>query len=705
MNRLPDYRLLQRDYLLRIARAMTARLDLREVLALVIRYAVEITNGRAGLIAMRQADGRFEVMAGYGLEEEYLDSLHPLLDRVSHLLPPDGARGWNSAQLERRLRRLAAHLPASFAQVLALPLAMHDELIGVLFVFRSAGAAVFSPLDSQLLTAFADQAAIAVQNANLYAEMAVQARELRHLYDFSVSILRASDRKGALELAAQHAASAGPSEWLAILCWDETSDRFIERVHHGRAPDPFSAGALTELDGPSLDLLRRDSPLVIPNLREDEAASPLLRRAGFRSVIGLPIQGATRLLGVLWAASTRPNSFGSSDVRLLMTFTQYLGLALDRLNYLERLAARERQLAAIVEHSPAGMLLLDASGRVLMQNPVSQTLTGWTEDPLTGVQLGELLRMEDEAGQRVALKLPTGAAAVTAQGYLRRRDGTRGAYVQVTITPLLTAAGVVEGYVANVVDLTAYKENESAKNAFLAGLSHELKTPLALIRGFAETLRYPQVHQDEKLYHESLDVILTETDHLTQMVNQLLQAARLQARALTLDLDQVALGPLLERLVDEFRQTFPTHLWQVEVAENLPTITADPVRLREVFQNLLSNAVKYSDPDSLTRVEAATTRDGVRVSVSDEGVGIAPEDQQRLFQRFFRASDRADGTGLGLYMSKAIIEAHGGAIRVESEPGKGSTFTVELPRGRRGKFGELGVEDSSLGGTRGRRSP
>lgn len=687
MNKLPDYRLQQRDYLLQIARAMTARLDLREVLAMVIRYAVEITNGRAGAIAMRQTDGRFEVVASYGLEEPYRDNLYPLLERIPRLVPPDEPHGWNTPQLEQRLRQFASRMPASFAQVLALPLAMHDELIGVLFVFRSAGAAVFTPLDTQLLAAFADQAAIAIQNANLYAEMVAQAGELRHLYDFSVSILRAPDRRAALKLAVEHAAIAGPSEWLAILCCDDESGRFVERVRHGRAPRPLDEVDLAALDEPSRSVLRRAAPLAITGLAENEAGPAVLRRAGFRSAIAVPIRGATRPQGVLWAASVQPGCYKESDVRLLMTFAQYLGLALDRFNFLERLAVRERQLAAIVEHSPAGMLLLDASSRVIVQNPVLQRLTGWSQEILNGVRVDELLRMEDESGRPVAVTLPTGEAPLTARGYLRRHDGTRGAYVQVTITALLNAAGAVDGYVANVVDLTAYRESESAKSAFLAGLSHELKTPLALIRGFAETLRYPQVHQDEKLYHESLDVILTETDHLTEMVNQLLQAARLQTRALTLDLDQVAPGPLLHRLVDEFRQAFPTHLWQIEVAEDVPVITADPVRLREVFQNLLSNAVKYSDPQSLIRVEAAPTRGGVRVSVSDEGVGIAPEDQQRLFQRFFRASDRADGTGLGLYMSKAIVEAHGGTIRVESEPGKGSTFTVELPRGPAGEGG------------------
>lgn len=685
VNILTDYRLLQRDYLLRIARAMTSRLDLHEVLTMVIRYAVEITNGRAGAIAMRQADGRFKVVAGYGLDERYLDSLTPFLERVPRLVLPGESQGWELPQFEQRLKQLAASMPDPFAQMVALPLAMHNHLTGILFVFRSEGAKVFTPLDSQLLAAFANQAAIAIQNANLYAEMAIQANELRRLYDFSVSILRAPDRRAALELAVEHAAIVGPSQWLAILCCAEkNNEQFVERVSGGAPPQPVDEDLFAGLEELSREILQHGRPLVFSDLTQDEQSPDVLRRAGFHSAVAVPIRGPARPLGLLWAASVNPDQYEEKNVRVLMTFAQYLGLALDKFNLFEQLAARERQLAAIVEHNPAGMLLLDARGRVIAQNPVLAALTGNAGDLRSGVEVATLLRLENEAGQPLVFSLPNGDTPVTVQGYLLREDGTRGPYVQVTVTPLFDEAPsrrhTVEGYVATIVDLTAYRENEAAKNAFLAGLSHELKTPLALIRGYAETLRYPQVREDEKLYHDSLDVILTETDHLTEMVNQLLLAARLQARALTLDLDEIALGPMLQKLVDEFRQAYPTHRWQIEVAEDLPTIVADPTRLREVFQNLLSNAVQYSDPDTLIRVTAESTSNGVRVSVTDEGIGISSKDQQRLFQRFFRASDRADGTGLGLYMSKAIVEAHGGTIRVDSELGCGSTFTVELPR-------------------------
>lgn len=657
---------------------MTARLDLDEVLTLVSRYAVELTNGRAGAIAMREADGSLRLVSGYGLDEEGRERLVPLLDAVAaQLLDERSARRSDAAALGERLGGSAPASPTA-EQVLTLPLVMYDQVVGVLFVLRSGAAALFTPVDTQLLAAFANQAAIAIQNANLYAEMALQTDELRNLYDFSLGILAAPNRRAALQAAAEHAAEIGPSDWSAILTADERGEAIVDRVAHGDAPEALG-DRLAVLDEPSRSLLRHELPVVLQGSHSEAETTSVLREAGFRSAVGIPIRGTSRALGAIWVASVQPDRYRESHLRLLITFAQYLGLALDKFNLLERLAARERQLAAIVEYSPAGMLLLDADGRIIMQNPVLRTLTGWQREALSGREASDLIQLEDANGRPVALLLPQDGSEATSQGYLRRRDGSRGAYVHVSVTALVGTGSVVDGFVATVVDLTAYRETESAKSAFLAGLSHELKTPLSLIRGFAETLRYPEMHQDEQVYQEALDVILAETDHLTAMVNQLLMAARLQAHALALDLDEVAVGALVRDLVDEFRRAYPDRVWQLDVAELLPPVLAELGRLREVFHNLLSNAVKYSNPRSLIRVVVKPTRTGVCINVIDEGLGIAPEDQQRLFQRFFRASDRGDGTGLGLYMSKAIVEAHGGTIRVESEPGRGSTFTVELP--------------------------
>jgi signal transduction histidine kinase len=199
-------------------------------------------------------------------------------------------------------------------------------------------------------------------------------------------------------------------------------------------------------------------------------------------------------------------------------------------------------------------------------------------------------------------------------------------------------------------------------------------------RGFAETLRYPHVRADDALAEDALDVILTETEHLTELVDRLLAAARLEAGLLRLELDDLDPGPLVDRVAEEFRRAHADRVWEVDVADRLPVVRADPVRVREVLHNLLSNAVKYSSPGSRVQVRAAATEAGeLAIAVADEGIGIGAAERPHVFERFYRASDRAEGTGLGLYMSAAIVAAHGGRIDLDSEPGRGSTFVVVLP--------------------------
>jgi PAS domain S-box-containing protein len=572
----PERELRQRDYLLRIAQAISSQLDLREVLTRVIRAAVAMTGGHAGAIALRQPGGEMRIAASFKLDARIIDHISDLLEPFDGKAEPDGDAetdpkrrpaskpdfNWEAdgiasgegaitrsstepsapdvARASDALARSEAYIPAGITvhaledgpedaqQMLTLPLELAEEVIGRIFVFRSEGAAAFTPLDHELLQTFADQAAVAIQNAEAHM----------------------------------------------------------------------------------------------------------------------------------------------------------------------RLSARERRLSSIVEHSPAGVLLLGPGGQVVAHNRSVAALLGREGEDLAGLRSEDMLLLEDELGRGIDLALPDTSEPRSALGALVQEDGRAGAWVQITITPLpdLHERG---GFVVDVVDLSGYREAESAKQAFLAGLSHELKTPLALIRGYAETLRYPQVRQDDALYEESIQVILDETEHLTHMVEQLLSAARLESNALTLDLHVVNLAADLDRLVAQFKVTHPNRDWSSQIDPEAPPILADPLRLREVAQNLLSNAVKYSDEGDRITVGAEADPDGgMRFWVEDQGIGIAEADRPRIFQRFFRAAERGEGSGLGLYMAGAIVEAHGGSIEVESHEGLGSRFTVRLPAVPPGSVSEASAQDA-----------
>jgi signal transduction histidine kinase len=269
------------------------------------------------------------------------------------------------------------------------------------------------------------------------------------------------------------------------------------------------------------------------------------------------------------------------------------------------------------------------------------------------------------------------------EGDLKRRGGGT-VSVGITYAPLLDRKGRLVNIIANVRDITRFREAEGLKSTFISVISHELKTPVSLIKGYAGTLRREDACWDEETLRESLAVIEEESDRLNTLIDNLLDASRLQADALSLNLHELALDELARRMVEKFRPQTEDHELVVEFPPDFPTVQGDEVRLEQVVSNLITNAIKYSPQGGTIRVSGRVLPEQVVVTVSDEGIGIAPVEQKRIFDAFYRVDDastrRTQGTGLGLYLVKAVIESHGGQIWVESEPGQGTAFSFSLPR-------------------------
>jgi len=287
---------------------------------------------------------------------------------------------------------------------------------------------------------------------------------------------------------------------------------------------------------------------------------------------------------------------------------------------------------------------------------------------------GQPLPLPDLPRQRGS---PEGSRAYV-EGDVVRRGGPA-ITVGVTITPLYDREGELVRTIYNVVDITRFRQAEELKSTFVSVVSHELKTPVALIKGYAETLRREDADWDRATVVESLDVIAEEADHLTSLIDSLLEASRIQAGGLNNALED----KLAEKVVDAFRTQTQIHTFDLDFPPDLPSVWGDPERLREVLSNLVSNAVKYSPQGGVIWVGGRTDQTGVTVYVADQGIGIPAEEQGRIFDRFHRIQAGAhrdtEGAGLGLYLVKAIVEAHGGRVWVESAPDRGSIFMFTLP--------------------------
>ena len=256
--------------------------------------------------------------------------------------------------------------------------------------------------------------------------------------------------------------------------------------------------------------------------------------------------------------------------------------------------------------------------------------------------------------------------------------------IGITYAPMLTEDGRLESIIANVRDISNFRKAQEMQSVFISTVHHELRTPIAIIKGYASTLGRDDVEWDSDVIRENMAIIEDEADRLTNLVEDLLTASKIQAaRELRLNIADADLRAIAARSVERLEgQT--RHPIVLSFPQDFPVIPGDEIRLRQVIENLLTNAIKYSPENKTITVGGRFTEKSVTVFIRDEGAGIPKDQIDKVYERFYRIDDnltsRTHGAGLGLYLVKVIVEAHGGEISVKSQVGSGSTFFFTLPR-------------------------
>ncbi len=354
------------------------------------------------------------------------------------------------------------------------------------------------------------------------------------------------------------------------------------------------------------------------------------------------------------------------DRSILLVLNERLSCLRSRLERLER----ERDL--VMSRVGDGVFITDADRIVLHVNQVQAERLGLREEQVIGRSLIEVLHDHevDDVARRCLTSHREERALVETGGAKR--------LVQASATPL--AEG--QGCVVVLHDRTELRRLEKVRRDFVANISHELRTPLATLKLLSETLSLSE-HEDTALVRDYLGRIEVEVDRLTQMVDELGELSLIETGQLVLERAPVKVAGLVRRAVERLQaQAERADLKVVvEVPAGIKEPCGDERRLEQVLVNLLHNAIKFTPPGGSISVVARDVDGEVQLAVSDTGVGVAREDLERIFERFYKAdrSRSGSGTGLGLAIARHIVDLHGGRIWAESEAGRGSTFCFTIP--------------------------
>ncbi len=361
----------------------------------------------------------------------------------------------------------------------------------------------------------------------------------------------------------------------------------------------------------------------------------------------------------------------------------------------EALRRSEEKFRELISTSFDGIIATDPEMRVVVWNQGATRILGYTEKEMLGQPIMKVIPEKDRRKTEKLLtalnrRRPGQSPNRTLEGACLRKDG---AEVPIELSISSRKSGESHIVTAIIRDITQRREAEEKlrkvdemKRDFLSNVSHELRTPLQSIGGFTKLIMNGQV-PDEATQKEFLEIIDRESQHLGSLIDNLLDMSRLEAGRFEVYKRPTPIRDTFIDAVKSFQSLAREKniTFNEEIPEALPEMEIDAGRLRQVITNLVGNAIKFSEPGGSVTVQAEALKDAVLFQVSDHGIGISPETQKHLFERFYRDEGEVvrGGTGLGLFISKQIIDAHGGRIWAESRPGEGSTFNFTIPLGEK----------------------
>jgi len=555
------------------------------------------------------------------------------------------------------------------------PLLLDGQVVGLIIIDNVASGTPLQQAQCEGLRAVTQSTAIALQNARLHRKTVLElADNMREMY-----ILRQIDRElndtidltHVFQMTLDWALRFTNAQYASLALYSEESDalRFMVEYGYDQPSDKLAIIRSEYGAGITQRVARSGHAEVVP----DTATDPDFVRlaANVRSQLSVPVMREDRVIAVITLESKKLNGFTDNHLDFVAKLATRAGVAIDNARLYEESIREREKLSHILSNTADVIIVIGTDDRVMLVN-------------LSALGAMHLYPNENYVGRSIFDAFDN----ETFLDAYRRAKASGETVTQEVVMPneriFYANIQLHEGIGCIIVmhDITPFKEMDKLKSELIATVSHDLKQPLGVMNGYVELLMMQQAVAPQGLNH--IQMIRRAVQNMRQLIDDLLDLTKIEA-GIKLDLQPIPINAVVTDCIESLRPTAQNKQMAIisDVNEKLPFVVGDKTRLRQVLMNLIGNAVKYTPPEGWVKITAESRGNTLRLAIQDNGLGISPEDQIHIFDRFYRVrrpeTDSIEGTGLGLAIVKSLVEAHNGQIGLESRLGEGSTFYLTLP--------------------------
>jgi len=610
----------------------------------------------------------------------------------------------------------AKDLLGSLDIAIVMPLHIKTEPIGYLVLGEKLSGDMYSAQDLKFLETLGPELAIALHNAKLFKLKEEKIQELNALNKLTLSVVSGVNLEELLKQMLEQALLVIDAETGSVMLIEEENNNLIIKTIRGlerQILERPQAGKIAKW------VAENGEPLIIVD-SEDGRFEGYLKRNDITSSVSVPLKIRDKVIGVLSLnRRTRDKIFTPENLELINSFASQAAVAIENARlrkdviYLElieeqnkkikqqnqEISNEKKKVEAIVRNVASGIIVANSTGKAIYINPAAVNILKTSE--ILGKNLFSFLGLKREKIELIKRGFESLLKCESLESFVKEEIDFGGKIISVRINPFRTKEGKFSGAIAVLDDITREKEVDRMKTEFVYNISHEFRTPLASIKAYTETLLDNVDAEDQETQKEFLSTINVETDRLARMIKNVLDISKIEAGLVRFKKEAISMEELIEKTINFLSAKAKDK--NVSLSHRtegpLPGVVADGDAIKQVLINLTENAIKHTLSDGYVKVSAKivdgdtkAAKDGwfiatdnkiingpsIEIFITDNGEGIHSGALPKIFNKFYQAKI-CEGTGLGLYLVKQIVDAHKGLIMVKSEPGKGSAFGVRIP--------------------------